>query len=427
MRRAAPPSSRKPLSSIWRLAALACIWCAWGCSDPAPAPSDPPLDTPNSGVTSQTVPDSPTSVVMLTIDTWRADHFNEKHTPNLWNTAATGLRVTTAWSPIGLTSPALATMFTGMPPWKHGMRGNNHHGYEIYPNVGTTAENALKQGRATAAFVSAYPAGPAGGMDQGFQSFDGPESGERPGAVAVERARAWLAEQGPTTPVYLWVHVYEPHGPYQPDPLHLEALGFPADSTSDVERYAAEVHQADAILAPLLDEIERRPNTAVVIAGDHGEVLLEETCGRQHERSTHPVVLQVPLVFRGPGLPAGTFDTPLSIDLVERVVRTWLSDEPYSVDTLTMRAERPYFRAESGICESDCAPGCSPDGLMGRDRVAHRDGWRLIERPGKGRWAEGVDAPPEEEWSRYLNFIPAMTSPTRSPEQDRVKALGYSE
>ena len=416
----------QPFRALWLVVMCAAL-CAVGCRDPGPeSPAAVQAPTPSEATVS--VPAAPIpSVVMLTVDTWRADHFNEKHTPNLWAASKTGLRVTTAWSPIGLTSAALATMFTGMPSWKHGMRANNHHGYQIYPNVQTTAEQALGNGRATAAFVSAYPAGPAGGMDQGFETFDGPESGERPGSIAVERARGWLSKQGAATSVYLWVHVYEPHGPYQPDPEHLEALGFAPDSTSDVERYAAEVHQADAILAPLLDDLKKRPNTALVIAGDHGEVLLEETCGRQHERSTHPAVLQVPLVFRGPGLTGGTFDTPLAIDLVERVVRTWLSGEPYSVAALEKSAERPFFRAESGICEPDCAPGCSPDGLMGRDRVAHRDGWRLIERPGKGRWAEGVDAPPESEWNRYLNFVPEMTPPEVPTEENRVQSLGYSD
>ena len=80
-------------------------------------------------------------VALLTIDTWRADHFSAEHTPNLWALAEQGQRFTNAWSPIGLTSPAHATMFTGVPPWEHGMEANNHHGYRLPADAQTVAED----------------------------------------------------------------------------------------------------------------------------------------------------------------------------------------------------------------------------------------------------------------------------------------------
>ena len=120
-------------------------------------------------------------VALLTIDTWRADHFSAEHTPNLWALAEQGQRFTNAWSPIGLTSPAHATMFTGVPPWEHGMEANNHHGYRLPADAQTVAEDYQAQGWYTAAWVSAWPAGPAGGLDQGFDAFSGVDAGERAG------------------------------------------------------------------------------------------------------------------------------------------------------------------------------------------------------------------------------------------------------
>ena len=124
------------------------------------------------------------SLLLVTIDTRRADHLDHQLTPNIQAVAEQGWRFTNAWSPMGLTSPAHATIFTARFPWQHDMRGNNHHGYELPWQANTLAEQARTSGWRTAAWVSAYPAGPAGGLDQGFQLFDAPEASERPGDVA---------------------------------------------------------------------------------------------------------------------------------------------------------------------------------------------------------------------------------------------------
>ena len=420
MRRSTRSRHRKRTTRIFAhcvliIAAVATQACLLSPQEDPPPPPHPGTSTNHS-------------VVMVTIDTWRADHFNARYTPNLWEAAQTGTRIKTAWTPIGLTSPALATMFTGLMPWEHGLRANNHHGYRLHTHLETTAESAKERGKKTAAFVSAYPAGPNGGLDEGFDIFDGPESGERSGAIAVKRARTWLAEQGKDAPIYLWVHLYEPHGPYEPEEKHLKALGFSPSKATDVERYAAEVYGADALLAPLLDDISARTGTALVIAGDHGEVLLEETCGRQHERSTHEVVLHVPLVFRGAGMSSKTFEKPVSVSVVHQVVETWLRGAVPELEALTAANEpMPAFLAESGICEPDCAPGCAPEGLMGRDRLVHSEAWRIFDRPGRGKWSEGIDAPSDEHWRAYLDRIPPMSAPALSPEQSEARSLGYTE
>jgi hypothetical protein len=337
-------------------------------------------------------PAGPAGVALITIDTWRADHLSPQHSPHLWALAEQGVRYTDAWSPQGLTSPAHATMLTGRMPWEHGLRANNHHGYQLDPTVPLVHETL---GLPAGAFVSAYPAGPEGGLSRGFDVFDGPESGERPGSVAVERALAWL----PTDrPAFLWVHLYEPHGPYE------------GRGATDPERYAEEVARADAALAPLLDELTRR-GSRIVVAGDHGEVLLEEPCGRQHERSIHEVVLHVPLFTWAPGL------SPAVVSQ-----RVGLSDVP-----ALLRGQAPAGRAavlaESGLCEPGCAPGCAPPGLAGRDAVGLDAGGRWIRRPGRGTWAEGA---PAAELRARIEAIPPVPLPHgAAPEEAAV--LGYVE
>jgi len=315
--------------------------------------------------------------------------------PRLWQLSERGERYTQAWSPIGLTSPAHATMLTGKQPWEHGMEANNHHGYALPADIPRVVDAPELAGIAKGAFVSAWPAGPAGGLDRGFDVFDGPESGERPGEETVSRALAWLPADAPA---FLWVHVYEPHGPYE------------GHGSTDPERYAEEVAKVDHILTPLLDQLEAR-GSLIVVAGDHGEVLLEEKCGRQHERSVHDVVLRVAMVRQGPGIVPAVID-----DMVG------LEDVP---ELLLGRAAAPdAFRlAESGICEPGCSPGCAPTGVLGRDRVGiSADGARALRRGGRTQ-AQGV---PDKELVEAVLAIPTVPPPDLDAvDVEALEQLGY--
>ena len=344
-------------------------------------------------------PPAPALRALLTVDTWRLDHFSPTHTPALWAFAAGGQRFTNAWTPIGLTTPAHATMLTGRPPWETGVEGNNHHGYSLPEGIPTLPERY--PGAPSAAFVSAFPAGPEGGLGRGWQRFDGPAEGERPGEEAVRMALDWLPAEGPGT---LWVHLYEPHGPY---------VGAAA---TDPERYAEEVARADAALAPLLAALAAR-GALVVLAADHGEVLLEERCGRQHERSTHPAVLRVPLVRVGPGVPAEERPERVGLDLVPAL----LDGGAWGRGPLVGRA---VTLAESGLCEAGCAPGCTPPGLLGRDRVAIDDGGRWVDRPGRGRFAEGAPGP---DAAAAIGGFPPRRAPENAAVEAGMEALGYRE
>lgn len=335
-------------------------------------------------------PAGPPVTALITIDTWRHDHFSPQHSPNLWALAQQGVRYDNAWSPIGLTSPAHATMLTGLMPWEHGLRANNHHGYSLRTDVALVQDQLdLPAG----AFVSAFPAGPDGGLDRGFDVFDGPESGERPGAVAVQHALAWLpADRG----AFLWVHLYEPHGPYE------------GQGASDSERYAEEVATADAALAPLLAVLTAR-GSRIVVAADHGEIMLEEPCGWQHERSTAAQVLRVPLFSWAPGQAPAVVHDLVGLADVPALLRGQVP------------ASRQHWLAESGMCEQSCAPGCAPTGLAGRDVVGVDAGGRWVHRPGKGSWAEGQ---PAAGLQALVEAVPPVPPPEGAlPEEAAV--LGY--
>lgn len=356
-------------------------------------------------------------VLLVTIDTWRADHLDPTLTPAVNELAQRGARFTNAWSPIGLTTAAHASLLTGLLPPRTGLRGNNHHGYALPQSITTLAEVYAAAGWDTAAFVSAWPAGPVGNTNQGFASFDAPSDGERPGNVAVDKATLWLQER--QQPWFLWVHVYEPHGPYVPSAEDLAAVG---GGEGDAARYRGEVHAADRIVGPLL-KLAYGAGATVVVAGDHGEVLGEESCGFQHDRSASPSVLHVPIVLAGPGVAPALIEQQVGlIDVAPTLLRLSGLNPPPDLDghDLLTGPAREVWVGESGLCDPRCALGCSPAGFLGKDRVVYGAvSGSLIDRPGRGLIGDAALA-------HYLDAYPPPTDePVGEKVLEAVRSLGY--
>ena len=347
--------------------------CTFSMTSPEPADALPPV------------------VALVTVDTWRADHLSPEATPAIWRLAEKGERYTNAWSPMGLTTPSHASMLTGQAPWEHGVLANNHHGYALGASPPTLPEQYSDWARG--AFVSAYPAGPEGGMRRGWEVFDGPKTGERSGQETVQKALDWLPKD---RPALLWVHLYEPHGPYV------------GTGATERERYGEEVRRADRMLKPLLELLEQRGAT-IVITSDHGEVLDEERCSYQHERTISEHVLRVPLVRWSPGIAPREIDD--MVGLMD--VGPMLAGQAPS--------PRKDWVAQSGMCEPDCAPGCAPTGLSGRDSVVLDGDGRMVDRPGRGRFSVGS---PAESLGARLDALPAFKGPS-GPGSDAAESLGY--
>jgi len=362
----------------------------------------------------------PAGLLLVTVDTWRADHMSAEFSPNAWAVAQSGANYTNAWSPIGLTTPAHATIMTGFLPHKHGVRGNNHHGYELGAEQLTLAESLSNQGYTTAAFVSAWPAGPNGGLEQGFESFSGPESGERTSSVAVSEAEIWIESQ--EGPWFAWVHLYEPHGPYSPS-AEDDIFG-----EGDRARYAGEVHAADRLAGPLY-ELAKATNSALIITSDHGEVLDEELehygqCNWQHSRSATDGVLRVPLIVAGPEVTPAVYDDRVGLNDIFSTAHELLGLTAPSVEgagSLLPPNNRETWVGESGLCDESCATGCEPAGVEGKDLAVFQGGNVLIQRPGIGFLGEvglvselegiltptalGAEAEVQPELARELGYL----------------------
>ena len=263
----------------------------------------------------------PLDVILLTLDTTRADRLGcygrEGGTsPNLDGLARTGVMFRRAYSHVPLTAPSHSSLLTGLLPSRHGVHDNG--GYVLKEEFATLAEQFVEAGYRTGAFVSAFVLDRRFGLARGFATYEDDVLQGRPeeilaavrGEVTVDRALAWLRAQDPR-PVFAWVHLYDPHLPYDPpEPYATQFKDRP---------YEGEIAYMDAQVGRLLSAVAAhgRP-TLVAAVGDHGESLGE------HQEMTHSYFIyqatqRVPFILALPGwLPQGLVVEPVvrGVDLM---------------------------------------------------------------------------------------------------------------
>ena len=282
---------------------------------------------------------TPPSVVVITLDTTRADHlgcYGDKSiaTPNLDALARSGARFANAFTVVPVTLPAHTALFTGSFPMATGV--HDFSGNKLPPNAVTLAKVLHEHGYATGAFLGAAVLSARFGLNQGFDvyfdHFDSRRIDEnamdlvkRSADQVVDNALAWL-KANPPRPFFLWVHIYDAHNPYTPpEPFASRYAGRP---------YDGEIAFVDSQLGRLfafLDDMGVSQNAVVVVAGDHGEGLGE------HGEKTHGFfiynsTLHVPLIIKVPGAKATTVEKGASlVDVMPTVLQALHLPIPPSV------------------------------------------------------------------------------------------------
>lgn len=438
----------------------------------------------------------PPDFLLITLDTVRADHttpsgYARNTTPNLTRLGADGAVFLEAYAPCPVTAPSHLSMFSGLTPGRHGIRTN---GLRIPPESMALPAALRGAGYQTAAFVSSFVLSRRFGWSEGFEHFDDVfdaahasvpatrwEGFELPGGALDQRADTttekvlrWLAARpADARPIFLWVHYFDPHTPYDPPAAWRDRFA-PASAdplTEWIRRYDQEIAFTDAEMGRLLDGFRRyrsgRGEALVVVASDHGEAMMEH--GHVHHGLTvYEESVRVPWVVSWPGrLPAGgrRLSGPVSlVDLAPTIIGLLglrvpgLGEEGRDLSpTLLSGAElierRPILLQrrvfEPGASDSLFAPpwatGGTGRGIVGEGFGLRLGRWKLIEEQDSGRRElYDLEADPGErsdlsegqraraadlsrrltEWRTRAaaHFVPEELDPET---RRRLRALGY--
>ncbi len=255
-------------------------------------------------------------LVLVTIDTLRADRLGSYGnrglpTPNLDRLAAEGTMAPDAMVHTPLTRPSHFSLFSGLLPSQHGIRDN------LAPprdrETPLLAEVLQTAGFRTAGFVSSIVLASHTGLDRGFDTYSDDFEGEggskvhmsselqKRGDETVGEAVSWLESnaQGPEARLFAWIHLYDPHDPYEPPE--------PYASRYADRPYDGEVAWTDELVGRIdaaLTRLELRDQTLLTVTSDHGEGMGEHR-EAGHGFFIYQSTLAVPLLFRGPGVVPG--------------------------------------------------------------------------------------------------------------------------
>ena len=263
-----------------------------------------------AGLPGGTDPIRPLNVVVVTLDTLSARHLNQYgneriETPAFGRIAAEGVLFEQATATVPLTLPSHTSMFTGTYPMFHGVRDNG--GYYVRDDAVTLAEVLGGAGYRTGGFVAAFVVDSRWGLDQGFERYHDDfnfreferislDSVQRPGDEVLDAALAWMDEVKDDR-FFSWIHLYDPHWPYEaPEPWASRVGGYPDAA------YDAEVLFTDSLVGRLLgwlDDNELAEETLLVLMGDHGESLGRHREGA-HGFFIYDAAMQVPFLLRAP-------------------------------------------------------------------------------------------------------------------------------
>ncbi len=273
-----------------------------------------------------------TPVVLISIDTLRADHlpawgYSGVKTPAIDGLRRDGILFSRAYAHTPLTLPSHTSMLTGLLPGEHGVRDNV--GYSLAEADVTSQKipylpKLLKDaGYATGAGVSAYVLRRVTGLAAAFDTYEdaiefhsgaGLGGQQRKGGDTLTSVRPWL-ESVAKKPFFLFFHIYEPHTPYEPPERFRQGVATP---------YDGEIAAADEIVGNLIADLRRLgvyDQAVIILVSDHGEGLGE------HGEEEHGLLLynediHIPLLVKLPrgahagatvDAPAGLFDIPPTI------------------------------------------------------------------------------------------------------------------
>lgn len=244
-------------------------------------------------------------IILISIDTLRSDHlpaygYSKISTPGIDTFRGDSILFERAYAHCPLTLVSHASVFTGVLPAEHGIRDNL--GYNLNPKIPTLAETLKAKGYATGAAVSALVLRGETGIKRGFDFWDDSidldttalsiARSQRSGEETRQIAEKWIGEHK-ATPFFFFLHIYEPHTPYEPVEPFKSKYG---------ETYDGEVATADDVIGKFLAYLRDEgiyDKATIILMSDHGEGLGDHG-EDEHGLLLYRETLQVPLMLKLP-------------------------------------------------------------------------------------------------------------------------------
>ena len=377
------------------------------------------------------MPERP-NILLITLDTTRADHMGmygyfRDTTPVLDRLAANALLFDNFVAPMATTLPTHTSLFTGTYPLEHGVRANVIHGgkrFKASPSLRSFTSFLQANGYQTGAFVSATPLKQGTGIEAGFDHFNEPMTVHRPAARTNQHAYKWLKKHSKKGPMFVWMHYFDPHGPFAPpedfadtyesdDELRnwLKERGFgrrvkrPTGQVVKPMRsanlYDAEIRFMDRQIGVLLKRADNQgwlDKTIIIVMGDHGEGLGQHGFAGHgdiwHEQLHAPFFIYSPWHKGGRVREAvsapdvfptllGLVDLPGTQGFLEQATgRDALREPPYPIFSQTSDRQVDY---------------------TGNNRVGITVGnWRYMRNADGGEQLFHLETDPHEQWNLVL-------------------------
>ena len=344
----------------------------------------------------------PRNLIIVSIDTLRADRLgcygNDRPTsPAIDRIAGEGVVFDDASAPSPWTKPSHASLLTGLYPSRNGAVAMDS---EMREDVVHLASHLAGRGFQTFAVVNSMMLNQRG-LERGFQQLKYVPyiQGDRKSSPVTAPAIEMLRGRDRSKPLFALVHYMDVHSDYLSLPKY-EAMfvrpyeGYADGTTQQLYRFAAGrfdldkkdaahlldlydagIRQVDDQLARLfgfLREDGLLDDSLLVVLSDHGEEFLEHG-SVLHGHTQFQEIVRVPLVFRGPGVPAGKrVEVPVSlIDVMPTSLALLGVPAPDDLDGVSLRglwrqpltglqARLLYFEAD--VVFPPRKPGLAPVG-----------------------------------------------------------------
>ncbi|EOG5907029.1 DUF3413 domain-containing protein [Vibrio vulnificus] len=274
------------------------------------------LNYPLASLQTQPV-EKPLNIMLLVVDSWRADTFNSDNTPNMWKYAQSGVVFNNHIATGNATRTGIFGLFYGIP-------GTYWHGFLANQQSPVLIDRLQALDYQLGIFTAAQLRKPEFNQTvfTKVENLRIGSEGSRPSELDADLTQDWLAwydQRDKSKPTFSFLFYDAPHGydfpaDFEPkyEPMLKEVnylkLNNDTDPTPFFNRYKTSVRYVDSMATKVLDKLKESgdlENTLVIITGDHGQEMNDNKLNFWgHNSNFTDAQVNVPFAIFGPGVDA---------------------------------------------------------------------------------------------------------------------------